>query len=107
MRLPSKIKIGGMPYNISRYKMNGESPRQGRGFNDAYIQEIGVATHASNGRKAADEAIAETLLHEILHGCWWDGQLEDKEEEEKAVSVLSARLFAVFKNNPKLKDVLF
>lgn len=48
-----------------------------------------------------DALIAQTLLHEVLHGAWYMAQLPDKIEEH-AVSALSIVLAQVIRDNPGL-----
>jgi hypothetical protein len=45
-------------------------------------------------------AMANTLLHEILHACWYMGGLYEAPVEEVAVVVLSNQLSQVIRDNP-------
>ena len=50
-------------------------------------------------------AIAESLIHEILHGLFWNSGVRareswDKDLEEMVVEALSPRLTAFFRDNP-------
>jgi hypothetical protein len=53
---------------------------------------------------ATDSVQLDTLLHEILHGIWWTGALEDEDKEERIVSVLATGLVQVFKDNPSILE---
>ena len=46
-------------------------------------------------------ALADTVLHELLHACWTTMNLHDREEEERDVSALATALIAVMRDNPK------
>ena len=46
-------------------------------------------------------ALADTVVHEILHACWTTMNLDAREEEERAVSALATSLIAVMRDNPK------
>ncbi len=45
-------------------------------------------------------AMADTMLHEVLHACWTTMNLDAREEEERAVSALATALIAVMRDNP-------
>ena len=55
-------------------------------------------------------AVAESLLHEILHACWDLTSLRTSEQcaeiEEAAVSALSPWLLGVLRDNPDLVKLL-
>lgn len=46
--------------------------------------------------------LAETTLHEVLHGAWAMGGLPAKADEELAVTILSKQLAQVIRDNPDL-----
>lgn len=46
------------------------------------------------------EQQGEAAIHELLHSIWEDRNLDDKEEEEKAITALSRGLAAFIRNNP-------
>jgi hypothetical protein len=46
-------------------------------------------------------ALADTVLHELLHACWTTMNLDTREEEERAVSALATALIAVLRDNKK------
>jgi hypothetical protein len=45
---------------------------------------------------------AETLLHEVLHGCFGIAGIDEADSEERTVTHLSAQLAQVFRDNPEL-----
>ena len=51
-------------------------------------------------------ALADTVLHETLHACWTTMNLDAREEEERAVSLLATALIAVMRDNPKFSKWL-
>lgn len=95
-QLPRTVKIGA--FDIAIWPMSDDESRRcgDAGQFDAAKSAIYVVTQRE------PRYVAETLLHEILHACWWDGSLGKDTKEEPAVSVLSYRLAAVFRDNPSL-----
>lgn len=52
------------------------------------------------------QALADTLVHEVLHAIWFLHLDEEEVEEEKAVTMLAHGLCQVIKDNPKfIKEV--
>lgn len=46
-------------------------------------------------------ALADTVIHELLHACWTTMNLDSNENEERAVSALATALIAVLRDNQK------
>jgi hypothetical protein len=45
---------------------------------------------------------AETLLHEVMHGCFGVAGIADEDNEERTITHLSAQLTQVLRDNPHL-----
>jgi len=61
----------------------------------------------------SDTALANTLLHEIVHAAVWYGglkddgaALEDDKIEENVVNILSNQLCQIFRDNPKILTLI-
>lgn len=95
-----KIKVANKTYRIRLRS----SIRQGRllGESNHYREVIKLSTRQSPG------ALADTLLHEILHCIWYSngiGYVLDADEvEEFVVNSYATSLMAVFVDNPWLID---
>lgn len=97
MEIPKKIKILGLNWNIVLSKVAAE---EGEYFGRTKYanQEILIDPSATQQYKE------KTLLHEILHACWWQSGLSKDEQipknvEEKIVHALSSCLYQVIKEN--------
>lgn len=94
--MPRRVVVGSRIYRIvdmddlyvSRSKRQGE-------VNFAH-GEIAIWGHLRG------PSVAETLLHELFHCCYYSGDLEDDDTEEKTVSVLSHQMIQVMRDNPEL-----
>jgi hypothetical protein len=53
-----------------------------------------------------DAELADSTLHEIMHGVWNTEKLPKRVTEERAVRILSTGLIAVFRDNPGLLNYL-
>lgn len=49
-----------------------------------------------------DQMIAATLLHEVLHGCWYMANLPEQADEEDVVTSVANQLSQVWRDNPEL-----
>lgn len=56
-----------------------------------------------------DTAVAETLIHELLHAAWDQTSLRTgpvADHEEEVVSALSPLIFGILRHNPELVDYI-
>ena len=100
-----KIVIGDLTFDVIDWDPLEASSTTALGqFNDS-TQEIKVRSDLK------PEQFRNTLLHEILHGCFRNASLNHEasicDKEELIVDVLTNRLCMVFTQNPHLKDELF
>jgi hypothetical protein len=88
------VVIGYRPYRIEEWSAAAAS---GAG-------KFGEVCHTSFLIKIRSDVdaieIANTLLHEILHCCWRNGVLDEKDDEERVVLVLANQLLQVWRDNP-------
>lgn len=82
MALPKNIRIGPFDYEISY-----GTTIEGRGHTLSEQMKILI----SEGMTLQSEQ--ETLLHEILHCCWWVAGLDDDKNEEAVVTGMSPVLY--------------
>lgn len=94
--LPRSLKIGGFVYAVEVMDPLVAEERGIRGLCNHSAQVISVDTRHHH------HAQADTLLHEALHGIYWDGDLHASDSEEKVVSVLGHRLLQLLRDNPDL-----
>jgi hypothetical protein len=101
MKLPGKVVVGWRTYPIRELPLKQARADGVLGWHENYPNAIAVRTEEMS---PAD--VADTLLHEILHACWWTGELPPKANEEKAVTVLAHGLLQVLRDNPAVVDFL-
>lgn len=92
MRLPKQIRIGGIDYTVQPrtfVQLEGKSGTHSR---------MEATIEIANG---VPQETANTLLHEVLHGCYQQAELRADDSEERIVSALSNQLCQVFRDNPK------
>ncbi len=46
--------------------------------------------------------LANTLIHEVLHACFYIGDIEDDDKQERTVTILANQLTQVWRDNPEL-----
>jgi hypothetical protein len=94
-RLPDKIKIG--PYDIALKRMTHQEAGADYGQFCSRTQSIGLCEDFPSSFMEAD-----TLMHEILHGIWWERDMRAKDGEERIVAEFSGGLTQVLRDNPGL-----
>ena len=90
MSIPKEIKIGGMQYAVTE-----------KDTVDNNAQCYGVCvyhdTHIEIKKELSAERKEQTLIHEMMHGVFFESGFEDHEEE--VVNRVSAVLYQVLKDN--------
>lgn len=97
LQLPPSLRVGAYDFDIVKW----DAVQAGSGnsfgeFNSARL-EIGLCQDFPSAAKAA-----YTFLHEIMHAIWFTYGLNDKEEEERIVTLLSLGWTQVHADNPWL-----
>lgn len=90
-----KVIVGGLEYKVEHSPFP-EGTLLGQCDSNALV--IRVAPEIPKERQAV------ILLHEILHAVFNHVGL-DEDNEEQIVTAVANELYAVFKNNPKLKEM--
>ena len=91
---PKQIKILNLTYEIRWVDRQIEAATDSHGFCDVSEQLIVV-----NGDQKP-EAVADTLLHEIMHALFDALALAGEQTEERLVRLLSTGLCTVLQDNP-------
>ena len=94
--LPSVVRVGFREYLVQQWKPLSATSARRLGECDHLELVIRIR------EDLAPALQAETLLHEVLHCAFWTGGIEDKDDEERTVSVLSTQLAQIWRDNPKL-----
>ncbi|NNM74760.1 hypothetical protein [Enterovirga aerilata] len=98
--LPRHVKVGYKRYRLRRMSEREAREDKSYGYCDNDANEIAICTDGVS----RDEAL-NTLLHEILHACFYTGYvlpLGETPNEEHIVRRLANQLQAVFYDNPKI-----
>lgn len=100
MKLPEKIKIG--CYDIKVIPMHGME-----GFAHGIYGHFSEAELSIRISVDLDQRqVMNTLLHEVLHACFWVGGLDDTDEEERTVTVLANIYSGVLVDNPEFNSFI-
>lgn len=96
MEIPTKIKVAGYDIEIIRWNIFDGYKRQRFGEFCAADQSIAIDITLKPFK------LVSTLIHEINHAIFWAYHLEDKDEEERIVSVFATAWTQVYRDNPDL-----
>lgn len=98
MKLPNKVNVGGVIYSISEY----DEPSDKYGKCEYIESTIGLLRNQSLDNKRL------TLLHEIMHAIYHNRlDATHTMTEEQAVDQLSAGIYEVMMNNPRILKYVF
>lgn len=111
--MPTHVKVGLYVYTVTQdgeawaKYVNDGTAKDRMGFSDHNLLIIAVNPGVSPMQKA------DTLLHEVLHACWWNGSIgslealsDNADHEEFIISHMSPWLLMVLRDNPELLDYL-
>jgi hypothetical protein len=95
---PIVIKIGAVDYDVFLVDDMDED----YGYCVPHMQKIVLSKNQSY------QSVTDTLLHEVLHAIWHESGLFDikKPSEEQIVRTISTWLCVVFRDNPKLLEII-
>ena len=96
-----KIKVGFLTYKVEAIPKEVADAKGVYGYVNHTKQIIRVDEELSA------ERYKEVLLHEILHTVYNMWGINDGEQEEEIVNKMGNGLATVFRDNPKLKEILF
>mgnify|MGYP001609000495 CR=1 FL=1 len=97
MKLPAKIKVGGLDFRVEAWAQPSARGSQRFGEFSAAEELIRV--------QVADRSpmfVLEVLLHEIVHAIWWVGGLRNGDDEERCAQVMGPAWAQIFRDNPEL-----
>ena len=100
LKLPDRIKVG--PYQFFV-----------REHDHAWLQETGMYGSCHVGTLTIDVVttvdpimVLDSLIHEIYHAIYHTFDIEDADNEEKTVTLLSTGFTGVLMDNPKLGTLI-
>lgn len=96
MKIPKSVKIGYHDYQIVEWTSTEVELSDTWGQCDKNDKIIYICTDTN------PKTVADIFIHECLHAIWEYFALDDTQDEEKAVSVLSSGLVDMFVSNPKV-----
>ena len=95
MKLPEKIKVGYADIAIIPMEHMEGFAHGVYGHFSAPELCIRISTDLDK------MVVMNTLVHEILHACYFVGNIEDEDDEEKTVTVLANVYAQVLRDNPE------
>ena len=98
-RLPGSIRIGAHDFRVVPVRGNAATSANLRGEFSSQCQEIRIKADMPTRYEAV-----EVLMHEISHGMWFVGDIEDDPEEEHAVAMFGQVMMGLFRDNPWLLE---
>lgn len=99
MKLPKKVKIG--PYDYAIVSLDKSDAEENYGTFASEEQEIRLRDSFKSSHMMAD-----TLLHEILHGIWFVHGIVVRDGEERVIGQMATGLTQVLRDNPDLVEFL-
>ena len=101
MTPPSTIKIGPFRYAVTvDARKPDDCDENCTGHIVTHKQTIWVEANQGS------DQMADTLLHEVLHGCWFLSAGSDDGDDEKFIVRVSSVLLGVLRDNPNLVTFL-
>ena len=101
MKLPNKVKVGGIYYTITDKPFEIDPKGTGAwGLTDHRSCIIYIDTGVSLNQ------VKDTLLHEILHAIFFIYNVDTGDGEERVVTPTASGLVQVFEDNKPIRDFL-
>lgn len=100
MKIPKKVRIGHVTYKI--VPMSKSESYSADSYGCYMGNECTIVVDATRD----PQLVKDTLLHEIMHGVWYWGGLEDGDKQERIVTLMATGLTQVLKDNPKIGEFL-
>lgn len=94
-QMPERIRVGYRDYAVQHWHSLDAQAHRRLGESDHFTLVIRIHEGLS------PPVAAEVLLHEVLHCCWWSGDIHDADDEERTVTVAATQLSQVWRDNPK------
>lgn len=99
MKIPNKLKVGGINYKIKKDYRFKETILQGQC--DAIQAELRISYVDQGGNRRNFEKIEETFIHEVLHAV--DSCYNNNKLDEESTDRLANGMYQVLKDNKLLK----
>lgn len=100
---PRQVHVGYRDYAIIRWDSHESKSEGCLGQTDNLLAMIKVDAFLIDRDPVKT---ANTLLHEILHACWYVGDIEDSDKQEKVVTVIANQLAQLWRDNPAVVTYL-
>jgi hypothetical protein len=94
--IPVRVTIGFAEYSVRL--MTAEEAAESDHYGVTDVDQLEIRMNGS----VPSHRLIYVLLHEMMHGAWDMGDLNDVEGEEKAVTVLSLQLCQMLRDNADL-----
>jgi hypothetical protein len=91
---PTSIRVGYRDYRVLQWQSLEAQASRRLGESD----HLALLIRLHEGLQPT--VAAEVLLHEVLHCCWYIGDLRDADDEERTVSVMANQMTQVWRDNP-------
>lgn len=100
MKLPNKVKVACFDIDIEDWHHRTATADGNFGTFSPIELKIRIDTSCN------PIMICEVLQHEILHAIYWAYVIDDKDNEERIVSVMATALIQVYRDNPDIMDYI-
>jgi Zn-dependent peptidase ImmA (M78 family) len=101
MNLPPTLRIGHRDYKVERWPSKTAQAQAADGMHDP----INAIIYVNEDRTGYDQL--DTLLHEILHACFYVADIDaEKDGEERIVTRLASTLVQAWRDNYDLRKFL-
>jgi len=97
MKLPKRVKIGSIPWRVAERNKLWSNEQEVLGQTDADNKTIEILAEG-----VIPQEKARVFIHELLHALWYEYDIGEPVDEEKAVTQLATGLAAVMADNPTM-----
>lgn len=95
-KLPASVRVAAFDFTIETWHPMGAAAN--RRYGEFSSMEGVIRVDPQAGRVKT----LHTLIHEILHACYWAYTIDEKDDEERTVSLMATALVQVLRDNPDL-----
>lgn len=93
MRIPEKVKVGGVTFTVEEVEQISSMPERVGEINTAYTR---IQLRKSQSRQSMEVG----FMHELVHGCMY--ALGKNDQSEEFVEGLAQMLYQVIVDNPEM-----
>lgn len=98
--LPTTVKVG--PYDFKIEAWNPHHAAEKNSYGQTTFSDLTIRLDVSHFPRH----VADVMLHEIMHACYWVFDIQDEDKEERTVRMTATALVGVWRDNPGLFDWL-